>query len=564
MHDSMDAEIARAIERGERNAETISLIKRHCRHARIEHSRFHGVSMVEEMTGLPISVREMRCEYAPTPNAIPTDLLEGAVRFYKNNCDGCPHREAQGLPNLKTVAEQELAKQDQARRQQDDEERQRKQAEIERASRRAEAVSGESQGTRKMVALLDGIDCEKPDGRADGLIDLCRLQPELCTSAAAEVMLDTAEQTKSDALFGALLHLDRADRLPRRRLLEVALRALSTAALGNAATAVTRLAGALKAGDLAPTVFSAMRLDAPPHDFGLAPVGDPTLLRLLAKNDLPTLLDEMVASIKSELYRRRIATGAAARLIDFEPAVAGTLLGPLIDALSLPDALSVYMGEGRDELLTALSASFAADPEAGAALIEDRAVGLSEEVRSALLSALDSAMREGRRGEGDPEVSRAVIDFAFRRLAGDWGDEVAFEAATLIKNTTEWEPEAMEGRVDQLFGALLAATAAPVKGPSPLEVADDKPPILRAMEEQNQQIHRDAVIRELREALGSLAIRAPEAAAETVFTVIEAPEIDSEQGLELYEEAVWLLGKLGRRPALAQSAAGALERSASQ
>ena len=99
---------ASAIAQGERNAKAIPLIKAHCSHARVELSEVHGYAPLEDMTGLPISVREMRCQYAPAPVSVSTDLLRGAIAFYENNCVGCPHRDAQGLPNLKTVAEEAM------------------------------------------------------------------------------------------------------------------------------------------------------------------------------------------------------------------------------------------------------------------------------------------------------------------------------------------------------------------------------------------------------------------------------------------------------------------------
>jgi hypothetical protein len=43
-----------------------------------------------------------------------------------------------------------------------------------------------------MVSLLDGIDAESVDDRADELIDRCWLHPEVCTPAAGEVLLGVA------------------------------------------------------------------------------------------------------------------------------------------------------------------------------------------------------------------------------------------------------------------------------------------------------------------------------------------------------------------------------------
>src|SRR4051795_11629307 len=109
MLDPQEAMTERALDQGRRNAEAIVLIKKHCAHARVEHSRHMGHSMLEDMTGLPISGREMRCQYGRTPTTVATDLLRSAVGFYEENCIGCPHREPQAIPNLKMVAEQLIA-----------------------------------------------------------------------------------------------------------------------------------------------------------------------------------------------------------------------------------------------------------------------------------------------------------------------------------------------------------------------------------------------------------------------------------------------------------------------
>src|SRR3954469_23672256 len=105
MLDPTAALTERALEQGRRNEEAIVLIRKHCAHARVEFSRHMGHSMLEDMTGLPISGREMRCQYGTPPTIVGMDLQSNAIDFYKENCIGCPHRQVQGLPNLKMVAD---------------------------------------------------------------------------------------------------------------------------------------------------------------------------------------------------------------------------------------------------------------------------------------------------------------------------------------------------------------------------------------------------------------------------------------------------------------------------
>jgi hypothetical protein len=52
-----------------------------------------GFGMLEQMTGLPIGMKTMKCEYAPKPPTFAAaKFLNVALSFYKNNCVGCPHR----------------------------------------------------------------------------------------------------------------------------------------------------------------------------------------------------------------------------------------------------------------------------------------------------------------------------------------------------------------------------------------------------------------------------------------------------------------------------------------
>jgi hypothetical protein len=307
--------------------------------------------MLEDMTGLPISGREMRCEYGRAATSVGLDLLRNALGFYDENCVGCPHRQIQAIPNLKTVAEEAL----EARR--NDEERQARAREealaarAARALRRADLVAAEPPATRAMIALLDGIDAEHPDERADELVDLCRLDPALCTARAAGILLDTAAETFDDRLFAALGRLDDARRLDRDRLLAVAVRALGHRTLRHAARVVVALSGGLAPGQLISALPSILQLAAPAHDFGMATAGELEPLYLAAATELPALLDVLCEGLADDSkYRRRTAAAGARLLIEREPAVAQVLAGPVIDALALPGSLDHYMGDPRGEL----------------------------------------------------------------------------------------------------------------------------------------------------------------------------------------------------------------------
>jgi len=549
MLDPEDAMTERALEQGRRNEDAIALIKKHCAHARVEHSPLMGHSMLEDMTGLPISGREMRCEYGRPATTVGWDLLGNALKFYEENCVGCPHRQVQAIPNLKTTAEEAI----ETRRR--DEERQAHLHEEARAARsarqqrRAQLVAAEPPETRAMIALLDGIDIEHADDRADELMDLCRLRPELCTPRAAGILLDTATETFDDRLFAALRHLDAARQLDRDRLLAVAVRALAQRALPDAARIVVELGAGLAPGQLIPALPSIVRLAAPAHDFGMAPVPELAPLHLAATTELPALLDILREGLADERkYRRRTAAAGAERLIEHEPAAAQVLLEPLIDALALPGSLDRYMGDPREDLIGALAAALVAEPERTAETIEHRGLAAVPSVRNALFHVFDAIIRDGGRSRDAPRPGANIaLDAAFRRIFGDWGEDIVREAADLIELASKWEPELMAERVDELFGALLTLVATPVNRTEALDVRAGMPPVLQALQAQHDGLMRSTTIRKLRDALGNLVPVAPERVARNVFSVIEAPEVDTDEAKELRDEAVRLLGDIGRR-----------------
>lgn len=549
MLDPGEAMTERALEQGRRNEEAIVLIKKHCAHARVEHSPHRGHSMLEDMTGLPISGREMRCEYGRPATAVGWDLLGNALAFYEENCVGCPHRQVQAIPNLKTVADEAT----EARRR--DEERQvraREEAHAARAARahrRAELTASEPPATRAMIALLDGVDTTHPDDRADELVDLCRLHPELCTPRAAGILLDSAVEVLDDRLFAALHHLDTARQLDRDRLLAVAVGALERRPLHQAARIVLDLSAGLSPGQLVPALPSIVRLAAPPHDFGMTPTADLAPLHLAAATELPALLDVLRDGLADESkYRRRTAASGAQRLIEHEHAVAQVLVGPLIDALALPGSLDHYMGDPREDLTGALGAALVADPERTAETIEHRGVAAPPPIRDALFHVFDAIIRDsGRSCDAPRPAADIALDTAFRRISGDWGEDLVRQAADVIELASKWEPDLMALRVDELFGALLTLIARPADPPRALDVAPGMPPLVRALQDQHNELMRSTTIHKLREALGNLVPVAPEAVARNVFTVIEAPDVDTDEAKELRDEAVRLLGDLGRR-----------------
>lgn len=552
MSGNFDEMFASAIAQGERNAEAIPLIKAHCVHARVELSAVHGHAPLEDMTGLPISVREMRCQYAPAPASVGSDLLGGAIEFYEHNCIGCAHRAVQRLPNLKTVAEEVIAERDRKRAAQDAGAAAAAAERTQRAAARAQRVAGEPVGTRGLIALLDtAVDAEQPDReRGRELADLCRLQPELCTPAAAEVLLELAATHPTEELFEALGYLDAARKLDRDGLLAAAVAALTKLPVVAASRLVGELHEGLPPGVLRPTLRSIIYVAAPAAIFpGRTPVGDAGAFRAAATTDLAGLLDELQELLGAqEEYPRRVGARGAALLIEIEPSVIPVLVRPLIDALLLPDSMSGFFGSPRGEISEGLNAALRCDPDATTPVLEARGRSGDDDLRTVLFDVYESALHDGRRGgEFSEPAAAAALDAAFRRIEGDWGEQIAAGGATLIAYAAKHQPALMASRVDQLFGALVIRVSARREPGLGSALPAGAPPVLAAMEESIRRNMDAVVIRELRKALGEMVKHEPDAVARNVMSIIEAPELESEEAKDLRDEAVQLLGDLGQR-----------------
>lgn len=74
---------------GRRNQEIIDLVSQHCRNARVEKSPHFGEGMIEQLTGLPIGGREVKCPHASNPSFAGMDLEQIAADFFRQNCVEC-------------------------------------------------------------------------------------------------------------------------------------------------------------------------------------------------------------------------------------------------------------------------------------------------------------------------------------------------------------------------------------------------------------------------------------------------------------------------------------------
>lgn len=543
MSRSVDRQLGELAALGERNARIIELLTNHCGHARVEKSPHFGQGMAEAVSGLPIDGREIRCPHARNGSTAGMNLESVTVDFYRRNCAGCDHRDPVRLPNLKGLVDELDA--EQARRVQA---AARERTELERAregraARRREQVAGEADPTRRFISLLDGIDADEPDDRANQFLDIARAAPEVCTPAAAKVILETARAAPHPPLVEAIGHLQRDGRLLARDALEVALAALAQRPVAEAAELVAELREHVSPGAIKPAIPAILALAGPPQWIGERPTPHTAALAVAAAIDLPAVLDVLLAQVAAEdKYVRATGASAAESLLRVEPAAASVLVRPLVDALALPGSDEPYLGSPRGPLLGALRQALKADPAATSLTILNAGDRMSDDTREALVHVFDGIVSRFGEPVSDAAVIREAVQ-ACIEIAGDrWGERAARSAADGLDRFARREPQALLPHAESLLGILMSAVAQPLP-------VDPVPGGMEWLARGAAEALRGGRLSKLRESIAELVKADPVTLRDPILAVIDADDPPgSDEALTLRRELVELLAAIGARP----------------
>jgi hypothetical protein len=90
--------IQQAIDAGQKNLQTMKLIRNWCANAKVV--KHGGTGLVEMQTGLPIGHHFIECPHAPAGGMAAWDLADTAIDFYDRNCADCKVRKPVGMPNI--------------------------------------------------------------------------------------------------------------------------------------------------------------------------------------------------------------------------------------------------------------------------------------------------------------------------------------------------------------------------------------------------------------------------------------------------------------------------------
>ena len=97
---------------------------------------------------------------------------------------------------------------------------------------------------------------------------------------------------------------------------------------------------------------------------------------------------------------------------------------------------------------------------------------ISAEARKSLFEAVSSALHS-RDESGTPDPLPQLVQLAIDRLQGDWGEEVATEAALTLRDQARFHPERLAGHADGLVGVLITEITSPAGSATGLVVPSD-------------------------------------------------------------------------------------------
>jgi hypothetical protein len=591
--DQADPEIAHYVALGQRNAEVIELFARFCRNVRVE--AMGGVGVIEAQTGLPIGHRAFRCAYASGMTAFSMHLEDAAVEFYEEHCHGCADRIRSGLlgENIATLAE--------ARRSasQAHEEKEKTEADIrlrqheERSARRSRRRAGEPYPSAAQLQRVDRLD--PPDGSPESsdiewLVRTASLGPEVISEPTVAELVELARDEEvpwatREAAQAVLVPLTAARRVPGATAALIALANLAEGPGTEAGKLLVTAGNATRAESVtAKVACSVVELAGSAGDpwaramsrfSGKAVVADPAPLLLCATRNLEAVVqavEQMLASAADARQPpvvlvgpdgqplmavetpasdppgaadrpRSIAAAACLPLVEAAPSAAPRLVTALARSLETPDQ-DRYDAPPSKTIGRTLGLALLRVYADVAPSVEEAAHRVSEEARVSLFGAVSTALHaldENGGSAAGPHLVQLTID----RLKGDWGEQVATEAALALRDLARFHPERLAGRAGGLVGSLIVEITRPAGSANGLVVPSDPLSGLMVLGRRQRRATR---IGSLSSAVGYLVEAGADDAVQALFSLLDAEDDGGADAISVRAAATGLLGKIGLRP----------------
>ncbi|MBA5867588.1 MAG: hypothetical protein GDA67_12930 [Nitrospira sp. CR1.3] len=474
-------EIKRAIEIGERNKEVMELAQNWCAHLRFEITG--GVGLVEQQTGLPIGARCIRCPYAKVSGFAGMDLTFVTLDFYDRNCHDCNDRRPVRLPNLsKMVAEREAERQGVKEAQLRAEQEQAKQLEA-RRRRRQQLSQGSQEPQAGIFDIIERLDQDPSGQDAEILIKTARAAPDQFNMGIQEALFELALAggwTRTEAALESLKVID----CDRSRLNEAALKALARGEASRTAGPIVQswLNASHKELVLA-AVPALVHLAAPvyfPFSHGRTVSPDPSPLLAVYKLFPGIVRAGIQRLLKVPLKTDRIdACEAVSAIIENDPGFSLIIAQDLIDSLSLPDD-PYDVGPAAHAVASTLADGMLEHAAEIDAVIQASMRTVTEDTRPALFKTYSHLLKPPSSNE-QPSSPTAVQALAFRRVVEVVlerpRDERLQEAVYCLGHyRVAFFPTLVDQHVESLLGAAaliaddLANPYSPLTDPRPTEL----------------------------------------------------------------------------------------------
>ena len=572
------------------NKQVIELARRHCLHMAFVADGGHG--MAEAATGLPVDSRRIECPQA-RGNAQAMNLEWVAVEFYRGHCVGCQYRRQTGeLPSLATLVEE----QDAGRTNFDVErlaavERNRVIWQDRQDRRQALLVGADlaMQGALEDIAILD----IEPGSELDTAVRAAAIQrldaladraPGVFTDAVVDLAIGLVEHQRVTELLDPLRRLARTRTELGPAVLSSALRILRDGPDFRAASCVTELAIHLASEEIDNEIVSSLVTIAgapdDPFPFRGRQPNDPSALRTIA-DIAPDLIAELLADLlpfptqNSGLvmppgidvphqsghvddFIRASAAGSASVLAITHPQIVLDLIDPLVRSLGV-DSDDYHEDSPIHATQRALATMLVLHVGDVTAALEATGRHASKVMRGRLFGVFDRAAQladpnDRWREPGDPELDddqqrdliSELLAVCFRRVGGDWGLDIAYEAAQAAEHLATADPQWALQHVASFIGSFLMVVDQANTPPAPsLDAPAIQPPLLETLERMNRETNFSSIARELLDAVKSAAAADPKRVCADIIDVVE-DERDNIRGPIVRQRLVRALGDIGR------------------
>lgn len=577
-----------AVVRGRENARVIELSHNHCQH--MEFVVAGGYGMLEEVSGLPINMRRIRCIKAHGNTAAP-QLMRVARAFYEEHCTGCTLRKPSGrLPTLAALVEADQRAEAETARLAAERDMEAARHRAERGMRRRALQVSADPAMTGALQDLDVVDGEpsEDDTRISAAIRrltaLADKAPQSFTDSVISEMLKLAG-IGHFLLLGPLRIVSRSREEWRRAGVDAAFSALDDGASQDAARMLVQFQDVTHPEQYtANVVRSLLYVAYGPYnsDIGYLEAStatDPATLQLLAhkaSETLTLLLDRMLPGPpqKSALelpsgartvepaegmdaeFDRATAAAAVRQLLSSGDPLAARFVPALIRNLLIDGdqynthphaavqqtlaAFILFRTGGAEEMWWAAGASASDDQRQTLFSVWWHLSRLVDPERQWESNAPELSIGQRR------ELRTRVFEVSMRLAAGQWGYNVAGSAADIILGFARDDPEWAAARTDTFLGGFLAAlNASEEPRPKVLVPNDDTPDFVANMEWSTRgNVLRSAAARFL-DATREAARAEPVPVAQAVLAFLEH-ERDQGNPEEIGWQLLPLLGEIGR------------------